>query len=273
MTIYLGIDGGGSTCRARAQDASGHVLAEASAGPANIASDLEGALASVHQAARAVLGDVPLSQVHACLGLAGANDTAAAEKARARLGFGRLLLVTDGHVSVRGALGQGDGIVAAIGTGSVFASQRGGVQREVGGKGLILGDEGSGAWLGRALLAAALRALDGFQPETPLLSQTLNRYGGAPGIIAFAATARPADFAALAPEVTASQDPAAQSILTRARADVREAVALLQGPDRLPVVCLGGLAPAYAPDLARHWPLAQPQGSALDGAMDLARSL
>lgn len=273
MTVYLGIDGGGSTCRARAQDQAGRILAEASAGPANIASDLEGALASVRQAALSVLGDLPWSQVHACLGLAGANDTAAAEKARARLGFGRLLLVTDGHVSVRGALGQGDGVVAAIGTGSVFASQRGGVQREVGGKGLILGDEGSGAWLGRALLAAALRALDGFQPETPLLARILSSFGGQAGVIAFAATARPADFAALSPEVTESNDPAAQAILARACADVREAVALLQGHDRLPVVCLGGLAPAYAPDLARHWPLTAPLGTALDGAMALARGL
>jgi glucosamine kinase len=90
---------------------------------------------------------------------------------------------TDAITAVKGALGDRDGIVAAIGTGSVFASQRSGVIRQIGGWGLVLGDEGSGARLGRSLLAAALGAVDGFRPMTPFLRAILDEHGGSEGII------------------------------------------------------------------------------------------
>jgi len=276
MTLYLGIDGGGTGCRAAVADASGRILGEGRAGPANIASDVMSARDNILAATREALtlatgSDAELPQLTAGLGLAGANAAGAAGALRAALPFARVRIETDAIAAVKGALGDRDGIVAAIGTGSVFASQRAGVIRQIGGWGLVLGDEGSGARLGRSLLAAALGAVDGFRPMTPLLGRILDEHGGSEGVIAFSLAARPADFAALAPLAVGSDDPAAQAVMAGAVADVAASIAVLQGDPSLPVTFIGGLGPAYAARLAGRWQIAPPQGSALDGALLLAR--
>ncbi len=272
MTIFLGVDGGGSTCRARAIDEAGRLIGEGISGPANISTDLEGALSAIVAACNAALGPHDHGTVRAALGLAGANDPVAARTMQSRLPFRESHVVTDGQISVLGALGHQDGIVAAIGTGSVFILQKGGRQREIGGKGLILGDEASGAWIGRKLLSRTLRALDGFAPMTPLCQEMLDTMGGDAGIISFAARARPADFATLAAHIIQSADPTAVAILAEAGDECARAIDILQGGLQLPVVLLGGLAAVFAPIMARRWTVAPPLGSALDGAILLARS-
>ena len=272
MHLFLGIDGGGTGCRAAVADAAGHVLGRAEAGPANIASDPAGAAANILRAAEDALTQAGGGQVVAAgLGLAGANAAGAAERLRGVLPYRRVAVVTDGITAVKGALGAGDGVVAALGTGSVFAVQRGGAIRQIGGRGLVLGDEASGAWIGRALVAAALRGVDGFSAMTPLLSGVLDGLGGADGAVAFSLRARPADFAALAPRVVESGDPAAVAIMARAEVDVAEAVALLRGVDDLPVVFLGGLGTVFAARMAGRFPVRAALGTALDGALMLAR--
>ena len=272
MQLFLGIDGGGTGCRAAVADAAGRVLGRGAAGPANIASDPAGAAANILKAADQALVAAGGGTIAAAgLGLAGANAAGAAEQLRSVLPFARVSVVTDGITAVKGALGAGDGVVAALGTGSVFAVQRAGTIRQIGGRGLVLGDEASGAWIGRALLSAALRAVDGFQPITPLLSAILQEQGGPDGVVAFSLRARPVDFAALAPRVVDSDDPAARGILTRAEADVVEAVTLLRGTDALPVVFLGGLGTVFAARMADRFPIRAALGTALDGALLLAR--
>lgn len=273
MTLFLGIDGGGTGCRAAVVDAAGHVLGQGQAGPANINSDFDGALGNILAATRAALGTggADMTRLHAVLGLAGANMPNAAARLTAALPFASTQVKSDALIAVAGALRATDGVVAAVGTGSVFAVQRAGRIRQIGGWGFALGDEGSGAWLGRALLARALRATDGFVPVTAVLRATLDAHGGPAGVVSFAQTARPADFAALAPTITASGDPAAQAIMAQATADVADAIDLLQGDDVLPVVFLGGLGAVYADRLTGRWPIQAPLGNSLDGALWLAR--
>ncbi len=273
MNLFLGIDGGGTGCRAVLADASGHILGRGEAGPANIASDFPGALDNILTATRAACGARDLTTLSAGLGLAGANAAGMSDRLAQALPFARLAIETDAITAVRGALGATDGIVAAIGTGSVFAAQRGGQVRQIGGWGLVLGDEGSGAWIGRAILSAALRAVDGFQPMTPLLAALIDTHGGPSGVVSFSLSAKPGEFARLAPQVLDSADPAAQAVMAKAAADVAAAITLLQGAEALPVVCLGGLGPAYAARLAGRWRMEAAKGSALDGALALARDL
>jgi glucosamine kinase len=206
----------------------------------------------------------------AVLGLAGANLPGAPERLAGTLPYSKVRIVTDAITAARGALGQSDGIVAAIGTGSVFAVQRGQEIRQFGGYGFLLGDEGSGASLGRALLSRALRAHDGVVPMTPLLNTALQRLGGPEGIVAFAFTARPTDFAALAPEITSSNDPAADVIVSAAMADVAALLETLQAGTGLPIVFLGGLGPHYARRFQGHWAMRPALGTGLDGALQLA---
>ena len=272
MQLFLGVDGGGTGCRAAVADAAGLVLGRGAAGPANIASDPAGAAANILLAAERALAAAGGGEVLAAgLGLAGANAAGAAERLRDALPFSRIALVTDGITAVKGALGRADGVVAALGTGSVFAVQRAGSIRQIGGRGLVLGDEASGAWIGRAVLAAALRAVDGFSVATPLLTALVAEMGGPDGVVAFSLRARPADFAALAPRVAESDDPAATGIMAQAEADVAEAVGLLRGLDDLPVLFLGGLGSVFAMRMAGRFPIRDAIGTALDGALMLAR--
>jgi glucosamine kinase len=276
MDLYLGIDGGGTGCRAAVADASGRVLGQGVAGPANIASDLSGARDSILAATEAALSeagcaDVPLPALHVGMGLAGANAQGASADLRRSLPFARLRIETDAVAAAMGALGGRDGIVAAIGTGSVYARQSGGTIRQIGGWGLVLGDQGSGAWLGRGLLSEVLAADDGFRAMTPLLRQTHDEMGGKAGIIAFSLSARPADFAALAPPVLASDDPVAHILMAEATDHIAAAITVLQGDRPVPVTFIGGLGAVFAGRLSTRWQIAPAVGSAVDGALILAR--
>jgi len=278
MELFLGVDGGGTGCRVALADSRGRVLARAEDGPANIATNPEAALAHILRASQLALtqalgedaGKAALGRLRAGLGLAGANASGAAAWLGARLPFAQSRIETDAVTAVKGALGADDGIVAAMGTGSVFAIQQAGAQRQIGGWGFGLGDEGSGAVLGRALLARALRARDGVLPMSALLAQVMGAFGSAEEMVAFSLTARPADYAAFAPRLWASpDDPAAVAILSAAVADVRATIAALQPPVPLPVTFIGGLGPGYAARLS-DWPQRPARGNALDGALMLA---
>ncbi|HEY0276218.1 MAG TPA: BadF/BadG/BcrA/BcrD ATPase family protein [Paenirhodobacter sp.] len=269
--FHLGIDGGGTGCRAVLADPQGHILAHAEAGSANIASDYAGTRQAIMSvAAQVMAGHCAPAQVRAVLGLAGANLSGAAGRLQADLPFAARV-VQDVTTSVRGALGAQDGIVAAIGTGSVFARQIGGQVHAIGGWGLRLGDETSGAWIGQRLVARVTRALDGFVPMTPMLRDLARDLGGPAGIVGFSLRATPADWARYAPRVLSNPsaaDPAAQTLRTEIHAEIRAAIMLLQPEAVLPVTWIGGLGPLLAlPD----WPERAAQGSALDGALALAQ--
>ena len=273
MQLVLGVDGGGTGCRAAVADLSGRILGRGEAGAANIASEPDGAADNIRLAIERALGQAggTGTQIRrAVLGLAGANLPGAPERLAETLPYPQVKVVTDAITAARGALGDQDGILAAIGTGSVFAVQRGGTIRQYGGYGFLLGDEGSGASLGRALLSRALRAHDGVVPMTPLLTQVLDDIGGPGQIVAFAFTARPADFAAYAPQVTDSTDPAAQAIRAEAEGEVARMLDTLQAGTGLPVVFLGGLGPHYARRFQKRWPIIPALGTGLDGALHLA---
>ena len=272
MPLFLGLDGGGTGCRAAVADASGSLLGSATGGPSNIASDPVGARANILAVAAEALGNHgDLSDLHAVLGVAGANLASCAAQMIAELPFADTRIVSDAVIAVKGAVQAGDGVVAAIGTGSVFAVQRAGAIRQIGGSGLVLGDEASGAWLGRALCARALRARDGFEPETPLLSDLIARLGGADGVIRFSLSARPVDFADFAPLLVTSSDPAALALMREAAGEVEAYINLLQQGQNLPVTFLGGLGPTYARLLDGRWPIRPALGSGLDGALWMAR--
>lgn len=274
MDFALGLDGGGTGCRAVLTDRDGRVIGRGEGGPANINSDREGALRSIMAAADGALGGRTPAAVAAVLGLAGANISGARQWLAPMLPFGRSLVVHDAVTSVAGALGEADGIVAAIGTGSVFSRQRAGEVVSIGGWGPVLGDEGSGAWIGKRFLAHALRAYDGLAPVSPLSEAVLARMGGPAGAVAFARTATGADFAALVPEILADTgDAAAEAVLRPATEEVALAVNSLQRDPPLPVVFIGGLGRFYAERLAGRWPQREALGTSLDGALRLAQRL
>ncbi len=267
MRLVLAIDGGGTGCRAVLADATGRVLARADGGPANIASDLAGSVRNLAALCDAVLRGADPANCHVVMGLAGATVANSVAGVRAGLPFADLQIETDARIAVAGALQGADGIVVVLGTGSVFACQRGGQVRVIGGRGLILGDEASGAWLGRGLVSMAVRAADGLVAVTPLLGSVLAELGGVDGVVGFSLTARPADYAAFAPRLIGSADPAAVALLAQAEADIAASVAVLQAGAGLPVVFLGSLGLVMAARFADLWDVRAARGSGLDGAL------
>lgn len=282
MRLVLGIDGGGTGCRAAVADSQGRVLGRGAAASANIVSDPDGARANILEAACAALDASGTGAVLAdpvvVLGLAGANLPAAAERLLKRLPFTRARIVTDAAIALRGAHGREDGITATCGTGSVFAAQRGGAVSTLGGWGLILGDQGSGARLGRTLLETALHAHDGLVPSTALLAEVIAEADGPEGLVNFAQGAKPADFARHAPRIVAAAeagDAAAERLLAEAETWVAASIDRLAGDDPLPVCFHGGLGAVFAARLAGRYAgrLRDAKGTALDGALDMAREL
>jgi glucosamine kinase len=179
----------------------------------------------------------------------------------------RAQVADDQASTIAGALGDADGAVCAIGTGSFVGRQADGRVTRLGGWGFHLGDQASGAWLGRMLLTRACLAQDGILPASPLLTRVLAQDFGPGGHVAFQFRATPADYAALAPQVTGGDDPAARALLAEGAAYLTAALAAL-GWQQGQTLCLtGGVGPAYAALLP---PSVPPRGNALDGALALA---
>lgn len=84
------------------------------------------------------------------------------------LGVGTVLLAHDSATSFLGALGDTRGAVIAAGTGVVTLGVGRNAVARVDGWGNIMGDAGSGYWIGRAALEAVMRAHDGRGPATAL---------------------------------------------------------------------------------------------------------
>ncbi len=282
MTICVGVDGGGTGCRAAICDGEGRVLGQGSGPAANVATSPEGALASVRAALEeariaAGLSREALENGAAWVGLAGLIDPGQAERLRAGLTFRRLEVSDDRPTGMVGALGGRDGCLAAIGTGSFIGRQAGGARGFVGGWGWQISDQASGAWLGRGLLSRLADWQDGMATGSPLLERVLEQQGGLPAAVFFSLRAVPADYGRLARQVVeaAGEDPAARDLMQAGADWILRALAALEREAGEPVCLIGGIGPHYAPFLPEEVraALVAPEGSPLDGALRLARGL
>ncbi|MFI9234967.1 N-acetylglucosamine kinase [Streptomyces sp. NPDC053079] len=303
----LGVDSGGSGIRvalARA-DGAGEALAWSSPVPVGTGGrgiDARGLLDRVLPAARELLRKAGSTRCEAvCVGAAGmttlGDDLRAVlpDALREELGAGRLALASDAVTAYAGALGQRAGVVVAAGTGLVALgtdlTPQGGWRR-VDGWGHLLGDCGSGAWIGRAGLEAALRAYDGRTGGSPALLARLEAVFGPartlPGTL-YPRSDRPAVLASFAPEVgrCAPEDPVAAGILRTAARHIAEAAAAACPPPlahgRREVALTGGVfrmgEPLLGPlrkELQKQLPQARrttAAGDPLAGALHVARAL
>jgi glucosamine kinase len=280
--LLLGVDGGGTRCVARLATSTGAKLAEAVAGPANIRSGMEEAFSSVLQAGAHCLAQAGLSprdsqRIVACLALAGASEPSCRDAAqRHPHPYRHAIVTTDAHAACVGAHAGRDGGVIVVGTGSIGWAELDGRQFRIGGWGLAVSDEGSGAWLGREALRRLLWAHDGRVPWSGLLTALFERFQSDPhAIVRWSSNATPGEFAALAPMMVgylAKNDPVARELMGLAAGHVDALAARLVSFGAHRLALAGGLAKHIEPWLAdetrRH--LVQPAGDALDGALRLA---
>ncbi|MDT3381061.1 N-acetylglucosamine kinase [Labrys neptuniae] len=282
--MILGVDGGGTSCRAALATAQSQIIGRAKAGSANIRTDLNGACESIMVAvgqAFAAAGQDPahIPDTPVVLGLAGANIGTYAAELRARLPFRRCLIESDVLIALEGAIGAGDGAIGILGTGSHYLARQSGEIRRLGGWGFLLGDQGSGARIGRDLLEEALLAHDGIAPHTSLLDAVLAAHGNDPqAIVEFTKSAQPRDFGTFAPMVfdyLERGDPAADRIVERAVSAVEASLDALALANATPRCLLGGLATLVGPRLPpKHRErLVPPLQDALGGAVSMAARL
>jgi glucosamine kinase len=283
VTHFVGADCGGSSARVRIETRDGVVLGVSTAPGANATTSFEIAVKNLSAAiadaqAQAGLSPDQLRRCSAFVGMAGVMDKATADRMAAALPFDLVEVSDDRPTALVGALGQRDGAVAAIGTGS-FVGRTSSFERQfVGGWGLPLADQASGAWLGRNLLSDVLAWQDGFIDSSPLLVQTLEKFGTAAAIVAFAFDGKPVDFAPLAPEVISaagSGDPAGQRLLRSGGDYISKSLDIMGHKNGEPLCLLGGIGPFYEPylDEKHRAAVTPPAGTALDGAVVLARRL
>jgi glucosamine kinase len=281
-TLLLGVDGGGTRCRARLCSPDGMKLSEAVNGPANIRLGLDQSLSSVVQAVRQCLAQAGLAshdlpRITACLALAGASEPTHLAAAQSRkFPFGRTTITTDARAACIGAHGGNPGGVIVVGTGTIGWAEPGG--RRAGGWGLPVSDEGSGAWIGCEVLRRVLWAHDGRISWTHLLNAVFEHFKRDPhAIVRFSSEALPRDFGAFAPvvvEYANQNDPAGVELMQAAGGHIDRLSERLIALGARKLALVGGLAPTMvawiSPATRKH--LVRPEGDALDGAVRLARS-
>src|SRR5262249_13879716 len=107
-----------------------------------------------------------------CLGIAGVDrpaDEAVVRGVMSRIGYNAKGLVgNDALIALQAGIGDAPGIVIVAGTGSIAYGRHLGEAARAGGWGYVLGDEGSGYWIGRLALRAVVRHVDGRGKPTSL---------------------------------------------------------------------------------------------------------
>jgi glucosamine kinase len=278
----IGVDGGGTSCRIalclRGQ------RTELTIGQANVTTDFERAVRTISQglqglAEKSGVSVDKLTGLPAYLGLAGVMSDQMGTRVANALPLSRVRVQDDRISALTGALGNTDGVIAGIGTGSFLARQSGGNIKLIGGYGFRIGDDASGAYLGRALLIRCLHVLDGITPASALTDAVLNDFGHqAERFVEFASHATPGDFGAFAPQIFAAAQTGDVSglALIQKGADYITAATKALGWRSGDALCLiGGVGPHYAPflptDIAAA--LVKPKGTGLDGALLLAQRM
>jgi glucosamine kinase len=258
--LAVGVDLGGSGTRALVVDGAGTVLGAGRAGGGNPTSHgTAKALAELGAALSSALAGVDAVKVESLvLGMAGGgalSDPAVAQAYAALfddLGLtAPAVLVGDALCAFASATPEGDGTVLLAGTGAIAAAVRGHALGTVAdGWGWLLGDQGSGYWMGRAAVRAVLAELAGIGPPTTLRRIVLAEFGlpadvAAGHVVIHAVTSRPPIELARLAEIVAGQasvDPTAASICTRAAELLVDSLAKVRDrAERTPIVLNGSV--------------------------------
>jgi N-acetylglucosamine kinase-like BadF-type ATPase len=290
MSLVVGVDGGQSTLRLSA----GGAIADGPGFSYHDGDPVSVTLGSVRAAWTRLGHGGPVERV--VLGLTGLPSTVELRDALAAgvarlMSAGEVVLCADNVTAHAGALPDGYGVALTGGTGvnCLAVDAAAAVVHRVDGWGHLYGDDGSAFAIGRAGIAAVLRAVDGRGAPTALSALAVARFGPVEGLPLRLYTSRRVvdDTARFAPDVVGAAgdgDEVAAAIVSRAGRELARtataAVAVLPGTGPVPVAHVGRLMPeggplvgAYREALARQCPRAREvpaAGSALDGALRLA---
>jgi N-acetylglucosamine kinase-like BadF-type ATPase len=267
MTHLLAVDAGGTSSRAVVLTPYGVCLGYGTAGSGNpISSGTEHAARQVVTAVRAALDQASLAGIDAdaVLAMAGSRTYVSTEwitSALASVGVrGDVVLESDLLATFCSGAWESDGYAVVAGTGAAAIRVRDHLQDvSADGLGWLLGDAGSGFWLGRRVVRAVAAELDNRGPTTALtpllftefgIPQDASRtpgYDGRPDSLRLVLDGvyglRPIELARFAPLVfAAGDDEVAAQIVRDARSALHTTLAAIDSAEvRGPVVCGGGV--------------------------------
>lgn len=305
--FVVGLDVGATSSRALLARTDGRRVGQGTASGGNpVAHGVERAFAAIASALRAALGDVPPGAVRAAvLGMAGGgkllHDPQVAALMRGTwkdVGLDcEVASVGDTAVAFAAGTPTRHGSVLIAGTGAVAAQIHDHqMLTYADGSGWLLGDYGSGFWLGREAVRAAITALESGATAGPLVRTVLTDVlGGNPdhwlagspqlakiALIEDANNNPPVELSRLAPAVShaaGAGDPAAVDIVRRAATHLVATTAVVRDAsgDGASAIVLGGslltsqtpLSAAVRARLTERWPDATVT-SARDGSAGAA---
>ena len=279
----LGLDAGGTKTICLLADDDGAILSMARRGGANLQASGELEVEKVlHDVMEEALGGTDIAPAAICLGIAGVDrpdDAAVVRGIMKRIGYkAKVLVVNDALVALEaGAPGQ-PGVVIISGTGSIaYGRNAAGQAARSGGWGYVLGDEGSGYWIGRAALRAVLREADHRGQRTALTPMLLEHFGvsHAQGLIheVYHRNLRPSAIGALATcvqKASAEGDEVAGAILYGAARELESSALSVArrldlAGEAFPFILAGGIfraVPWLEQELSRRLPEALPNSRA-----------
>ena len=283
--IYLGVDGGGSKCKAVLANSAGDIIGTGIGGPANPLQGYQKTINSILDATEQALKsadliDFELKNIIAGIGLAGVNlPVPFQQMSEWQHPFSDFYLTTDLEIANIGAHGGENGAVIIVGTGSCGFSSNKGQKISLGGHGFPIGDKASGAWIGLEAIKHTLLVLDGFVEGSSLSTLVCEKLAIDSGLalsekLAGRSSYQFARLAAVVFDSADNDDPVAKLIVAEAIDYISQMIELLSEntPKRLSMI--GGLAKFILPRLPSHQqelfvpPLNQPELGALKFAQD-----
>ncbi len=257
VMYFVGIDGGGTSCRARIKDAEGNFLGEAKTGSANIMLGAEVAMASIIEsitlaAEKGGLSQQDFASMHIGLALAGAEHKASWHAFMSLAHpFASMTLNTDAYGACIGAHNGQDGAIMIAGTGSCGIYLKGLQQHVVGGREFPISDQGSGAVMGLRLIQQVLLAEDDIRDKTPLSRHVMAHFeNDVDNVVAWSKQALPRDYGQFSPAIfqyAQQGDELAMEMLKQTAADIEMFLMALNKRGATRICLMGSIAERILP--------------------------
>lgn len=184
MNYIIGIDGGGTKTALKLADTSGNLILTIESGPCNINSmSIEYVQGMLKELILTSLdkSEISIEKVKVlCIGTAGVDresDKLILKEIIEATGFrGEIIITNDAETALYGGVGGEEGLILISGTGSIcYGRNKKGESKRSGGWGHIIGDEGSGYYIGLSALTHIVRGYDG-RGEKTLLADIILKY-------------------------------------------------------------------------------------------------
>jgi N-acetylglucosamine kinase-like BadF-type ATPase len=184
--IILAVDGGGTGCRAAICNQDGQILVYAQGDSCNYHSiGIEMATENLLGLFNSLIKKQVFQINYVVLGLAGLDtkrDEAVLTRmvdqalAAANITADSIYLCNDAMLTLKGSVGQNNGVLLAVGTGSIACGiTKEGLETRVGGWGYRVGDEGSGYSIGKAAITHVLKSYDGREKHSDISEAILKQ--------------------------------------------------------------------------------------------------